>query len=265
MSILQTFSLEGKTALITGGNSGIGFGIGRAFGQAGARVAFVCSKQASLERGYENYERAGVDAKGWLCDVSDEDRVAEVVAEVERELGPVGILVNNAGIVKRMPSLEMSAADFRHIVDINLSGQFIVTKAVIPSMQKLGGGKVINIGSIMSEIGRANVAAYNAAKGGVKILTSSLADEYGEYNIQVNAIGPGFIITDMTKALRTPQPDGTPHPMKAFVEKRTPAARWGTPADIAGPALFLASSASNYVNGHMLYVDGGLVATFGKI
>ena len=211
-----------------------------------------------------NYKNAGINVRGFICDITNEASVVNMVAEIARELGPVDILVNNAGIIKRGPTHEMSVEDFRQVIDVDLTSQFIVSKAVIPSMIERGGGKIINTGSVLSEIGRDGVAAYNSAKGGLKLLTRSLSAEYGGRNIQVNAIGPGFIETELTEAIRAPQADGTPHPLFTMVINKTPAARWGTPEDIAGPALFLASSAADYVNGHMLYVDGGLTTAFGK-
>ena len=265
MSVMKSFSLEGKNALITGGNGGIGFAIARAYSEAGARVAFVCSRESSLEQGLKNYKEAGIDVKGYICDITDEARVSELVASVERDLGCIDILVNNAGVIKRTPTHEMSVEDFRRVIDVDLTAQFIVTKAVITGMMARRSGKIINIGSIMSEVGREGVAAYNAAKGGLKIFTRSLASEYAGYGINVNAIGPGFTETDMTIPLRTALADGSKHPFSAYVEKRTPAGRWGTTTDMEGPALFLASSASDYVNGHMLYVDGGLVSSIGKM
>ena len=171
----------------------------------------------------------------------------------------IDILVNNAGIIKRIPMLEMAAADFRKVIDIDLNGPFIVSKAVIPGMIKKGHGKIINICSMMSELGRETVSAYAAAKGGLKMLTKNIASEYGEYNIQCNGIGPGYIETPQTAPLRV---EG--HPFNSFIISKTPAARWGKPEDLMGPAVFLASDASDFVNGHILYVDGGILAYIGK-
>ena len=176
----------------------------------------------------------------------------------------IDILVNNAGIIKRIPMCEMSAKEFRQVIDVDLNAPFIVSKAVIPSMIKKGGGKIINICSMMSELGRETVSAYCAAKGGLKMLTKNIASEYGEYNIQCNGIGPGYIATPQTAPLRERQADGSRHPFDSFIIAKTPAARWGNPEDLAGPAVFLASEASNFVNGHILYVDGGILAYLGK-
>jgi len=186
------------------------------------------------------------------------------VSKVEAEVGVIDILVNNAGIIKRIPMVEMSAKDFRQVIDVDLNAPFIVSKAVIPSMIKKGGGKIINICSMMSELGRETVSAYAAAKGGLKMLTRNIASEYGPYNIQCNGIGPGYIATPQTAPLRERQPDGSQHPFDRFILAKTPANRWGEASDLAGPAVFLASAASDFVNGHILYVDGGILAYIGK-
>jgi gluconate 5-dehydrogenase len=210
------------------------------------------------------YKELGIDAKAYQCDVTNEDAVKAMVADIEATVGTIDILVNNAGIIKRIPMHEMEAKDFRQVVDIDLVGPFICSKAVIPGMIKKGGGKIINICSMMSELGRETVSAYAAAKGGLKMLTRNIASEYGEYNIQCNGIGPGYIATEQTAPLRERQADGSRHPFDSFIIAKTPAARWGTPDDLGGPALFLASSASDFVNGHILYVDGGILAYIGK-
>lgn len=258
------FSLEGKVALITGGAYGIGFAIAAAFAEAGAKIVFNCLQQEHLEKAIEEYQARGICAKGYLCDVTDEAQVADMVAKIEAEIGVIDILVNNAGIIKRIPMCEMSAEEFRQVIDVDLNAPFIVSKAVIPSMIKKGHGKIINICSMMSELGRETVSAYAAAKGGLKMLTKNIASEYGEYNIQCNGIGPGYIATPQTAPLREVQPDGIRHPFDQFIISKTPAARWGNPEDLAGPAVFLASEASDFVNGHILYVDGGILAYIGK-
>ena len=212
----------------------------------------------------EAYKAEGIEAHGYVCDVTNEDAVNELVAKVEKEAGTIDILVNNAGIIKRIPMLEMSAKDFRQVIDIDLNGPFIVSKAVIPGMIKKGLGKIINICSMMSELGRETVSAYAAAKGGLKMLTRNICSEFGEHNIQCNGIGPGYIATPQTAPLREIQPDGSRHPFDQFIIAKTPAARWGTPDDLMGPAVFLASDASDFVNGHVLYVDGGILAYIGK-
>ena len=258
------FSLKGKIALVTGASYGIGFAIAKAFANAGATIVFNDIKQELVDKGLAVYKEEGIKAHGYVCDVTDENAVNELVNRIEIEVGVIDILVNNAGIIKRIPMCEMSAAEFRQVIDVDLNAPFICAKAVIPSMIKRGGGKIINICSIMSELGRETVSAYAAAKGGLKMLTRNIASEYGEYNIQCNGIGPGYIATPQTAPLREKQPDGSRHPFDSFIMAKTPAARWGTPEDLAGPAVFLASDASNFVNGHILYVDGGILAYIGK-
>ncbi|MBB4034986.1 gluconate 5-dehydrogenase [Dysgonomonas hofstadii] len=258
------FSLNGKVALVTGASYGIGFAIASALAEAGAKIVFNDRNQEAVEKGIAAYKDVNIDAKGYICDVTDEDGVNAMVAQIEKEVGVVDILVNNAGIIKRVPMHEMSAADFRQVIDIDLNGPFIVSKAVIPSMIKKGAGKIINICSMMSELGRETVSAYAAAKGGLKMLTRNICSEYGEHNIQCNGIGPGYIATPQTAPLRERQADGSRHPFDSFIVAKTPAARWGTTDDLKGPAVFLASNASDFVNGHILYVDGGILAYIGK-
>ena len=258
------FSLKGKVALVTGASYGIGYAIAKAFAQAGATIVFNDIKQELVDKGLDSYAAEGIEAHGYVCDVTDEVAVNALVATVEKEVGVIDILVNNAGIIKRIPMHEMSAAEFRQVIDVDLNAPFICAKAVIPSMMKKGGGKIINICSMMSELGRETVSAYAAAKGGLKMLTKNIASEYGEYNIQCNGIGPGYIATPQTAPLRERQADGSRHPFDSFIIAKTPAARWGNPEDLAGPAVFLASEASNFVNGHVLYVDGGILAYIGK-
>ena len=262
---MNDFVLEGKVAWVTGASYGIGFAIAKAFAAAGAKIVFNDRGQEQLEKGLENYKAAGItDVHGYLCDVTDEEAVNATVKKIEQEVGVVDILVNNAGIIKRIPMIEMSAADFRQVIDVDLNAPFIVSKAVIPSMIKKGHGKIINICSMMSELGRETVSAYAAAKGGLKMLTRNICSEYGEYNIQCNGIGPGYIATPQTAPLREKQADRSMHPFDAFIRTKTPAGRWLDPEVLAGPAVFLASDASNAVNGHILYVDGGILAYIGK-
>ena len=260
----MNFRLDGKVALVTGASYGIGFAIAKGFAEAGATIVFNDIKQELVDKGLAAYRELGIDAHGYVCDVTNEDAVGAFVKKVEAEVGIIDILVNNAGIIKRIPMTEMSAAEFRQVIDVDLNAPFIVSKAVIPSMIKKGHGKIINICSMMSELGRETVSAYAAAKGGLKMLTRNIASEYGEYNIQCNGIGPGYIATPQTAPLREKQPDGSRHPFDSFIIAKTPAARWGTPEDLAGPAVFLASDASDFVNGHVLYVDGGILAYIGK-
>ena len=256
---MVNFSLEGKIALVTGGVYGIGFAIARALYEAGAQIVFNCSTQKSMDLGVANYQEAGIPAKGYLCDVTDETAVRAMVADIEATVGTIDILVNNAGIIKRIPMEGMAVEDFRRVIDVDLVAPFICAKAVIPGMIKKGHGKIINICSMMSELGRETVSAYASAKGGLKMLTRNICAEYGEKNIQCNGIGPGYIETPQTAPLRVPG-----HPFNEFIIGKTPAARWGTTSDLMGPAVFLASDASNFVNGHVLYVDGGILASIGK-
>src|SRR5574344_439271 len=231
----KNFSLEGKVALVTGASYGIGMAIATGFAQAGATIVFNDIKQELVDKGLATYKERGIKAHGYVCDVTNEDQVNEFIAKVQKEVGNIDILVNNAGIIKRIPMCEMTAAQFRQVIDVDLNAPMIVSKAVIPNMIKAGHGKIINICS-----------------------------EYGEYNIQCNGIGPGYIATPQTAPLREKQPDGSRHPFDSFIVAKTPAARWGNPEDLQGPAVFLASDASNFVNGHILYVDGGILAYIGK-
>ncbi len=261
---MNAFSLAGKVALVTGGSYGIGYAIARALHQAGATVVFNDINQELVDKGLQAYKADGIPAHGYVCDVTDEDAVQAMVKQIEQDVGVIDILVNNAGIIKRIPMTEMSAADFRKVIDVDLNAPFICAKAVIPNMIKKGAGKIINICSMMSELGRETVSAYAAAKGGLKMLTRNICSEYGEHNIQCNGLGPGYIETPQTAPLREKQADGTRHPFDQFIITKTPAARWGTTQDLMGPAVFLASEASNFVNGHILYVDGGILAYIGK-
>ncbi|WP_413524371.1 gluconate 5-dehydrogenase [Carnobacterium divergens] len=261
---MDSFQLDGKVALITGAVHGIGFEIAKSLATAGATIVFNNLTQQSVDTALEKYQQAGIDAHGYVCDVTDEAAVNNLISKIKKEVGSIDILVNNAGIIKRIPMIDMSATDFRQVVDVDLTAPFIMAKAVIPDMIKKGGGKIINICSMMSELGRETVSAYAAAKGGLKMLTKNIASEYGQYNIQCNGIGPGYIATPQTAPLRELQADGERHPFDQFIVGRTPAARWGNPEDLAGPAIFLASKASDFVNGHILYVDGGILAYIGK-
>jgi len=264
MSDYLNFSLEGKVALVTGASYGIGYAIAKAYAKSGAKVVFCDIKQEFVDRGLTSYAADGIDAKGYVCDVTNEEMVQDMVKKIEAEVGVIDILVNNAGIIKRIPMIEMSADDFRQVIDVDLNAPFIVAKAVLPSMIKKGHGKIINICSMMSELGRETVSAYAAAKGGLKMLTRNICSEYGEFNIQCNGIGPGYIATPQTAPLREKQPDGSRHPFDQFICAKTPAGRWLDAEELTGPAVFLASEASNAVNGHILYVDGGILAYIGK-
>ena len=258
------FSLEGKVALVTGASYGIGFAIASGMAKAGATIVFNDIKQELVDKGLAAYKEAGIDAHGYVCDVTNEEKVNAMVAQIAKDVAPIDILVNNAGIIKRIPMCDMTAAEFRQVIDVDLNAPFIVSKAVIPSMIERGHGKIINICSMMSELGRETVSAYAAAKGGLKMLTRNICSEYGQYNIQCNGIGPGYIETPQTAPLRERQADGSRHPFDQFICAKTPAKRWLKPEELAGPAVFLASEASDAVNGHILYVDGGILAYIGK-
>ena len=237
---MANFCLKGKVALVTGASYGIGFAIAKGLAAAGARIVFNDIKQEFVDRGLASYKEAGIDAKGYVCDVTDEDAVNAMVAQIEKEVGVIDILVNNAGIIKRIPMIEMKASEFRQVIDVDLNAPFIVSKAVIPSMIKKGAGKIINICSMMSEFGRETVSAYASAKGGLKMLTRNIASEYGQYNIQCNGIGPGYIATPQTAPLRERQPDGSKHPFDSFItDSKTPAGRWVTPRTSRDPQYSL--------------------------
>ena len=246
MNQYLNFSLEGKVALVTGASYGIGFAIASAFAEQGAKVCFNDINQELVDKGMAAYAEKGIKAHGYVCDVTDEPAVQAMVATIAKEVGT------------------MEAADFRKVIDIDLNAPFIVAKAVLPAMMEKRAGKIINICSMMSELGRETVSAYAAAKGGLKMLTRNICSEYGEYNIQCNGIGPGYIATPQTAPLREKQADGSRHPFDSFICAKTPAGRWLDPEELTGPAVFLASEASNAVNGHVLYVDGGILAYIGK-
>ena len=261
---MNMFDLTGKVALVTGGAHSIGFALGVGLAKAGATVCFNCSNEASRQRGVAAYAAEGVQVHGYVADVTKEEQVQALVAQIVEEVGVIDILINNAGIIKRIPMTEMSVEDFTKVIDVDLVGPFICAKAVLPGMIAKGHGKIINICSMMSELGRETVAGYAAAKGGLKMLTRNICSEYGGANIQCNGIGPGYIATQQNAVLREKQPDGSRHPFDQFIVGKTPAGRWGTPEDLVGPAVFLASDASDFVNGHVLYVDGGILAYIGK-
>lgn len=259
MKGLELFDLTGKVALVTGATHGLGMAIAKALAHAGAKLVINDLSKEKLDAAIAEYAADGIEAHGYLFDVTKEDQVIENIAKIAKEVGDVDILVNNAGIIKRIPAVEMSVADFQQVLNIDLTGPFIMSKAVAPAMIKKGAGKIINMCSMMSEVGRDTVSAYAAAKGGLKMLTRNLATEWARYNIQVNGIGPGYFATAQTAPIRT---EG--HPFNEFIIKRTPAMRWGLPEDLGGSAVFLASRASDFVNGHVLYVDGGILASLGK-
>ena len=264
LDVKKLFSLEGKVALVTGAAYGIGYAIAKGLALAGAKIAFNCRGEQHMKDALENYKKDGIEVKGYFCDVTKEDQVKEMIAKIEKDLGVIDILVNNAGIIKRIPMCEMEVSAFKEVIDIDLVAPYICSKLVIPGMIKKGHGKIINICSMMSELGRETVSAYAAAKGGLKMLTRNICSEFGGENIQCNGLGPGYIATPQTAPLREKQKDGSRHPFDKFIISKTPARRWGDADDLIGSAVFLASDASNFVNGQILYVDGGILAYIGK-
>lgn len=256
---INLFDLTGKTALITGAVHGLGMAMAKGLGNAGATIVVNNYSEDKLNEAVAEYKAAGLNAHGYVFDVTDEEAVKEAVAKIEKEVGPIDILVNNAGIIKRTPIIDMEVVDFNAVIQVDLVAPFIVSKTVAKGMIKRGGGKIINICSMMSELGRNSVSAYAAAKGGLKMLTKNMATEWAKHNIQTNGIGPGYFATSQTAPIRV---DG--HPFNEFIISRTPANRWGDPEDLQGAAIFLSSKASDFVNGHILYVDGGILATIGK-
>jgi gluconate 5-dehydrogenase len=254
------FDLTGKTALVTGATHGLGIAMAKALALHGATLVVNGHTPEKMDAAIEEYAASGILAHPYLFNVTDEMAVDKAISKIEVEIAPIDILVNNAGMIQRTPALEMNPNDFRKIVDIDLVSPFIVSQRVAKTMVERGlGGKIINICSMMSELGRNTVSAYAAAKGGLKMLTRNLATEWAKYNIQVNGIGPGYFATEQTAPIRI---DG--HPFNDFIIDRTPAGRWGNPEDLGGAIVFLASNASNFVNGQIIYVDGGILATIGK-
>lgn len=254
------FDLTGKVALVTGSTHGLGMAMAKAMGKAGARIVVNGnSSQEKIDKALIEYKNEGIDAVGYKFNVADENEVIKAIQQIKDEVGPIDILMNNAGIIKRTPLDEMEVADFKQVIDIDLVSPFIMSKHVVKDMMARKKGKIINICSMMSELGRNTVGAYAAAKGGLKMLTQNMATEWAKHNIQINGIGPGYFATSQTAPIRV---DG--HPFNEFIINRTPASKWGDPDDLGGAAIFLASEASNFVNGHVLYVDGGILATIGK-
>ena len=263
-NILDQFKLTDKVAWITGASYGLGLAYATAYAEVGAKIIFNDINQELVDRGMKEYEKLGIKAYGAVCDVTDEEQVNKFVADVEKEVGSIDILVNNAGIIKRIPMHEMKLSEWNAVINVDLTGPFICSKAVLPGMMKKGYGKIINACSMMSEFGRETVSAYAAAKGGLKMLTRNICSEYGQYNIQCNAIGPGYIATPQTQPLREKQADGSMHPFDRFIRSKTPAQRWGHTEDLMGLAVFLASPASDFINGQVVYIDGGISAYIGQ-
>ncbi|WP_406684560.1 gluconate 5-dehydrogenase [Seonamhaeicola sp. MEBiC1930] len=253
------FDLTGKVALVTGATHGLGMAMAKGLGNAGAKIIINDLSQEAVDKALVEYKADGIDAYGYVFNVTDENAVIENIKNIEADIAPIDILVNNAGIIKRTPIVDMEVVDFEQVIQVDLIGPFIMSKNVVKGMIERGGGKIINICSMMSELGRNSVSAYAAAKGGLKMLTRNMATEWAKHNIQTNGIGPGYFATSQTAPIRV-----NGHPFNDFIVGRTPAGRWGDPEDLQGAAVFLAAKASDYVNGHVLYVDGGILATIGK-
>lgn len=258
--INELFNLSGKVALITGGTHGIGMAIGKTLGKAGAKICVNDLSEEKLEACKAEYAKEGIDVYTLLFNVTNEAEVDKGISQIENEVGPIDILVNNAGIIKRVPILDMPVSDFQQVIDVDLVAPLIVAKRVAPKMIERKSGKIINMCSMMSVYGRNSVSAYAAAKGGLKLLTANMCCEWAKHGLQINGIGPGYIATSQTAPIRE-----NGHPFNDLVMMRTPAARWGEPEDVGNAALFLASKASEFVNGHVLYVDGGILANFGYV
>ncbi|WP_299547792.1 SDR family NAD(P)-dependent oxidoreductase [Seonamhaeicola sp.] len=259
-TILDDFKLNGKVVLVTGGSDGIGKELALALGQAGAHICINGREPKKLEAAKEQLKSSGIEVTTACFDVSDVEQVKLGVKGLIDKIGNIDILINSAGIIKRIPLLEMDIEDFRQVLDVNLSAAFLVSKTVVPSMIQRGGGKIINICSLMSEYGRHSVSAYAASKGGLKMLTKNMCVEWAKHNIQVNGIGPGYIKTAKTKTLAA---DG--HPFNDLIMTRTPAKRWGEVKDLCGLGVLLASKAGSFINGQIIYVDGGITSNFGYI
>jgi len=257
--VKDLFNLEGKKALITGGTHGIGLAMGLALGHYGAELIVNGHTPGRLKNALKIYEEEGIKATGFLFDITDEKTVLVNYRKITSLIGPLDILINNAAVHKRINLIDFSYQDFQEVVNINLNAQFLMAREAAKIMMPRRSGKIINMCSMMSELGRDTTGAYAAAKGGLKMLTRSMATEWAQYNIQVNGIGPGYIKTDATGPIAEPG-----NPVHDFIIDRTPAGRWGRPEDLQGAAVFLASQASDYVNGQILYVDGGILATLGK-
>ncbi|EAP72553.1 Gluconate 5-dehydrogenase [Ralstonia solanacearum UW551] len=252
---LNMFDLTGRTALITGASSGIGLALAGGLARAGARVVLNARGQEKLARAADSLRAQGADVHTAAFDVTDSAAVTDGIARIEAGLGPIDILVNNAGMQRRAPLEQFETAQWHALMKTNVDSVFLVGQAVARCMIPRGRGKIINICSVQSELGRPGIAPYTASKGAVKMLTKGMAIDWGQYGIQVNGLGPGYFKTELTQAL-VDNPEFT-----AWLVGRTPSRRWGDVEDLVGAAVFLASQASDFVNGHILYVDGGVTAT----
>ena len=251
---MKLFDLSGRTALVTGSSRGLGRAMAVGLAQAGAKIIVNGTNAASVAGAVKDFQAAGHQAEAAVFDVTDEPAVVAAFAALDGKGVNVDILVNNAGIQFRKPMLELDTADWRRVIETNLTSAFVIGREAAKRMVPRGRGKIVNIGSLTSELARATVAPYTISKGGIKMLTKAMAADWGQSGIQANAIGPGYMITDMNEALiSNPAFDG-------WVKGRTPQKRWGKPEELVGAAVFLASSASDYVNGQIIYVDGGMIS-----
>lgn len=250
----KLFDLGGKTALITGSSRGLGRAMAEGMAAAGARIILNGVNEARLQEAVEEMKAKGFDVLGAPFDVADEAAIVAAFEKLDADGVAVDILVNNAGIQFRKPIVELETKDWQKVIDVNLTAVFICAREAAKRMIPRGHGKIINIGSLLSDLGRATVTPYAAAKGGVRMLTRNMAAEWGDKGIQTNAIGPGYMATEMNTAL-IENAD-----FDAWVKQRTPANRWGQPEEMAGTAIYLASDASNYVNGQLIFVDGGMAS-----
>jgi gluconate 5-dehydrogenase len=251
----KLFDLTGKTALITGSGGGLGFAIARGLGQAGATLVLNGRNEEKLDAAVKTLRDEGLAVNGYAFDITEGEKLDGVVERIESEVGPIDVLVNNAGLQRRGPLETISHEDWRAVIETNLTGAFLMAQPVARRMIDRGRGKIVNICSLMSEVGRPTIGPYTASKGGLKNLTRAMALEWGTHNLQCNGIGPGYFATEMTRKLKNdPEFDG-------WITGRTPQGRWGEPAELVGPAVFLASDASSYVNGQVLYVEGGILST----
>lgn len=251
---MNLFDLKGKTALITGASGGLGLVMAKGLAAQGCKIILNGRNQAKLDEAVAGLTAGGFEAEGYVFDVADSADVDNAVSQMKQKGREIDILVNNAGIQFRAPLEDFPEAEWDRILDINLKGAFIMAKAVVKNMIARGSGKIINIGSLQSELGRATIAPYAASKGGIKMLTRAMATEWAKYNIQVNAIGPGYFKSEMTKPLYENKE------FDAWLCNRTPAGRWGNTDELVGTLIFLASDASSFVNGQIIFVDGGITA-----
>jgi gluconate 5-dehydrogenase len=250
--IQELFSLEGKIALITGSSRGIGYSLAEGLGAAGCKIILNGTNNDRLSKSVKNLAAKQIPVYGSAFDVRDEDSVHKQITQIEQNIGTIDILINNAGITVRGPLEEFALEDWQRIIDINLTGVFITAKSVVKGMINRKKGKIINICSVQSKLARPTIAPYTASKGGLKLLTQGMATDWGKHNIQVNGIAPGYFKTELTKKLYEDKD------FNAWLCARTPANRWGDPKELIGAAIFLSSKASDYVNGHVIFVDGGL-------